>query len=308
MTLRPLTSIVPLNERGVRLSRRIVAGALALVSPALAGTDRRAVDGSAPAGVRVRGEWVRARRTCRDDAVILYVHGSGYAVCSARTHRGVTSRLSMATGLPVFACDYRLAPRHRFPAAAHDVRAAYDWLRAHGYSPDRIVLAGDSAGAHLAVDLVLELNRVGQQVPSTMVLFSPLVDPTLSLAREREKLRRDPMITAARARRIVELYTRDADPTDPRLTLRFTEGQVLPSTLIQAGGAEMLADDAGSLARSIRSGGGTCELQVWPDQMHVFQAFAAVLPEGRRAMRGAAEFVRAELGRAPQKRELTESA
>lgn len=285
-TVRRLTAVLPATDRGVWLSRRLVAGSLAVLSPTARGTVVSRVD--AP-----RGEWVRGRGVRRDDAVLFYVHGSGYAVCSARTHRGLTSRLSARTGLPVFACDYRLAPRHRFPAAADDVRAAYDWLLDQGYPPERIVLAGDSAGGHLAVDLVLELTRAGLPAPAAMVLFSPLVDATFELARERERVRRDPMISAARARRLVELYTRDADPAHPRLAFSFATGCAWPPTLVQAGGAEMLAADAEQLARSIQSAGGRCELQVWPGQVHVFQAFSRLVPEAGRALAHAADFVRA---------------
>ncbi len=88
VTLRPVTTVIPASERGVRLSRRIVAGSLAAAGPTVAGTAIRTVDVDAPTGLRVRGEWVRGRGVVWDDAVILYVHGSGYALCSARTHRG----------------------------------------------------------------------------------------------------------------------------------------------------------------------------------------------------------------------------
>ena len=64
----------------------------------------------------------------RAESAIYFVHGSGYALCSPRTHRRLTAWLSRLTGLPVFTIDYRLAPRHRFPTAADDVRAGWDWL------------------------------------------------------------------------------------------------------------------------------------------------------------------------------------
>jgi len=292
MTLKPLTRVLPASDRGVWVSRRIVAGSLAAFGPVVRGTAVEPVAVAAPSGLQVRGEWVRAPRARRDGGVILYVHGSGYTLCSARTHRGLTSRLSAMTKLPVFACDYRLAPRHRFPAAADDVRAAYDWLLSAGYAADQIVLGGDSAGGHLAVDLVLELARTGQPGPAAMVLFSPLVDVTFSLAEQRERRRRDPMISAARARGLVGLYTRDVDPTHPRLSFSFTDAQGFPPTLIQAGGAEMLAADAEHLAQAITAAGGSCEVQVWPDQMHVFQGLPVLVPEAKLALRRAAEFVR----------------
>ena len=97
------------------------------------------------------GEWVRSRRVTDQTQAIYYVHGSGYALCSPRTHRRLTAWLSRLTGLPVFCADYRLAPKYRFPTAADDVRAGWDYLRAErGYHPESMVIAGDSAGGHLA--------------------------------------------------------------------------------------------------------------------------------------------------------------
>ncbi|HEX2211893.1 MAG TPA: alpha/beta hydrolase, partial [Mycobacterium sp.] len=68
-------------------------------------------------------------------------------------------------------------------------------------------------------------------------------------------------------------------------------GRILPPTLIQAGGAEMLAADAITLAEAIRTAGGTCELEVWPDQVHVFQALPRLTSEAAPAMRRIATFI-----------------
>ncbi|WP_051400130.1 alpha/beta hydrolase [Haloechinothrix halophila] len=303
-TLRPFTTAVPATDRRVWLFRRIVAGSLALFGPAERDTGIELVDVATPGGTRVRGEWVRPPGEHRESAVVLYLHGSAYTVCSPRTHRGLTTRLAVRAGVPVFACGYRLAPGHRFPAAAEDVRAAFDWLTGQGFPPERIVLAGDSAGGHLAVDLVLELLRRGATPPAAMVLFSPLIDLSLGFARERETRRRDPMISADRARRLVALYTRDASPAHPRLALDVTSARRFPPTLIQAGEREMLTADAEHLADGIRAAGGRCELDVWPDQMHVFQALPVLVPEAGRALAEAAAFVDAELDTIPAELEV----
>ncbi|MBE1469926.1 alpha/beta hydrolase [Kibdelosporangium phytohabitans] len=282
VTARPLIAALPQNETGVRLGRRGTAATLAVLSPTLPGTTITRVD-------EPRGEWVRAPGTS-DDRVVFYLHGSAYTICSARTHRGLTSRLSAASGMPVFACDYRLAPSHRFPAAADDVRAAYDWLLEQGYRPGQIVLAGDSAGGHLAMDLTCELVKAGGPLPSGMALFSPAIDLTFALSARRGP--RDPLISAARARRLVEHYTRDVDPTHPRLALSIPAGCPWPPTLVQVGGAEMLVADAEHIHQTVRAAGGDCELQVWPSQGHVFQVFAALLPEARTALARAGEFIK----------------
>jgi monoterpene epsilon-lactone hydrolase len=287
--LRQLSAVLPPEQRwGLWASHRIIAGIMDAFGPSLAGTRIEHIDVQHD-GRRVVGEWVRAPGVSASRGVIYFVHGSGFALCSPRTHRRLASWLSRLTGLPVFTVDYRLAPRHRFPTAADDVRAGWSWLTAQ-VPADRIVIAGDSAGGHLSVDLLLQPD-VAARGPAALVLFSPLIDLTLELARAREDLRRDPAIRAADAARLVRLYSTGIDPTHRRLKLDVAGAPSLPPTLIQAGGAEMLLTDARHLAADIRTGGGRCTLQVWPDQVHVFQALPRLTPEAAKAMAQATKFI-----------------
>lgn len=293
VTLRPLTRVVPANRVGVLVTRGIIASALAMFGRTLPGTVTVCVDERSARG-RVMGEWVRTPASTRTDAVILYLHGSAFVACSPRTHRGLVSRLSAASALPAFSCRYRRAPRHRFPAAADDALASYRWLRGQGHG--RIVVAGDSAGGHLAIDLALELARLGEAPPAALLLMSPLYDPTFGLSAGRERVRRDPMISAQRARTLVEHYTRGVDPAHERLRLAVRTSSPLPPTLIQVGGAEMLVADAEQLAADLKAAGAECQLQVWPEQMHVFQAMPRLVPEADLAVTAAATFASATLG------------
>ena len=102
---------------------------------------------------------------------------------------------------------------------------------------------------------------------------------------------RDPAIRSRDAQRLVELYCAAIEPAHPRLSLAVATGRTLPPTLIQAGGAEMLATDAITLAADIRAAGGQCDLQVWPDQVHVFQALPRLTPEATPAMGEITAFV-----------------
>lgn len=291
LTLRQLSAVLPPDQAwGLWLSRHIVARIMDTFGPPLTGVRVDRVDTRLPDGRRLVGEWVRgAGVTCGPQAgrAIYYIHGSGYALCSARTHRRLTGWLSTLTGLPVFSVDYRLAPRHRFPTAADDVAAGWDWLT-QALPADATVIAGDSAGGHLAVDLLLQTDTAH---PAGLVLLSPLADLTFTRARACERLRRDPAIRSRDARRLVELYCAAIEPKHPRLELAVAAGRPLPTTLIQAGGAEMLAGDAEALAADIRAAGGQCELQVWPDQVHVFQALPRLTPEAVPAMREIAAFI-----------------
>lgn len=301
VTLRQISAVLPPEQAwGLWASRQIIARVMDTFGPSLAGTRVEQVDVRLADGRRVVGEWVRGPGVDEQDSAVYYIHGSGYALCSPRTHRRLTAWLSRITGLPVFCVDYRLAPRYRFPTAADDVRAGWDFLRTEsGFGPERMVIAGDSAGGHLAVDLLLQ---PGVPHPAAMALFSPLFDLTFGLARAREALRDDPAIRASDAARLIGLYCTGIDPGHHRLTLDVAGGRRMPPTLIQAGGAEMLQADARTLDAAIRAAGGTSELQVWADQVHVFQALPRLTPEAAPAMREVAHFVSDSLQRSGVKK------
>ncbi len=239
----------------------------------------------------VRGEWVRAAGVEQGDKAIYYIHGSGYVVCSARTHRGLASRLSKLTGLPVFLIDYRLAPEHRFPAAADDVEAGYRWLLGNGYRAQDLVIGGDSAGGHLALDLLLQNLRGDIAQPAGVFMYSPLMDLTLTLAQVRDRTLADPMAPAHTGRRLIELYTEGQQPDSPRLRLSIPSGADLPPLLVQASAGEMLADDARHLHDMATTAGVRCDLELWPGRIHVFQALPLLVPEAEQALRRTREFV-----------------
>ncbi|MGH3625387.1 MAG: alpha/beta hydrolase [Sciscionella sp.] len=286
-TFRPAMALLPANRVGVGAARSVVRLVLPVIAPS--GDAKVRQVRTRWQGQPVLGEWVRGAGNLRADAVLLYLHGSGYICCSPRTHRGLVGTLSTRTGLPAFVVRYRLAPKYPFPAAADDALAAYRWLLASGYPPERIVLAGDSAGGHLALGLAVTLRREGLPLPAAMVLFSPLVDTTFETAAKRDAVHRDPFFTLALVKRMVRLYG-GAAVNDPRLTPLSCDLSGLPPLLVQAGGAEMLRADAEAIAELIHAAGGSVRLQVWPGQVHVFQTLYRLLPEARAALDAAAQF------------------
>jgi acetyl esterase/lipase len=246
----------------------------------------------------IDGEWVRTADSATEGAV-LYLHGGAYVFCSPRTHRVITSRLALDSGLPVFALKYRLAPEHPFPAALDDALEAYHWLLAQGIPASRIVVAGDSAGGHLAATLAAELCRAGRPAPAGIALFSPWADLTCELSIEWDRECRDPYIVPALGRRFGLLYAGEHDFEDPRLALLRCTTTGLPPFLIQAGGADALRSDAEHLAEVLGKIGVTCELQIWRGQMHVFQMLHRLVPEARAAIRETGRFIRTVIGAEP---------
>jgi acetyl esterase/lipase len=299
--VHPFMHRVPGHAPSIRTARSAVDAASLLLR---AGSRVRVVPLDDPrvesrGGRPVKGEWVVARDAPEAlDAsegpvpgAILYLHGGGYVVCSPRTHRPITSRLALDTGLPVLVPRYRLAPEHPFPAALEDAVAAYRWLLDRGVPASGIVVAGDSAGGHLAATLAGEICRTGLPSPAGIVLFSPWVDLTCELSTREQQRARDPYISAYAARRVARLVVGPAGFDDPRLALLTCAWTDVPPVLIQVGGAEVLRTEAEAFADALRSAGADCDLQVWDGQMHVFQILNRVLPEAGEAMREAAEFI-----------------
>ncbi|GAB90910.1 putative esterase [Gordonia rhizosphera NBRC 16068] len=288
--------------RVVSVMRSGLNQSLAAVSPVPDGTVVEPVRALTDTG-QVRGEWVThagPARPAPTETVIYYLHGSGYVVCSPRTHRGLVARLSRRTGWSAFSLDYRLGPEYTFPSAGDDAIRGYHWLLDRGHRPESIIVAGDSAGGHMALDLIADNTRRAIPQPAGLVLFSPLYDPTFELARASQRRGvRDPLIDADAAQRILQLYTRDAPADHPRMRIALQRGMALPPTLIQVGALEVMGDDARAMHRALRAAGGDARLQEWPDQGHVFQMFPLFSGESRHALREAAGFMRSMAGTPP---------
>jgi epsilon-lactone hydrolase len=291
-SLRPAGRAATTGAVQVRTARRVVNGLMVRFCAPARGTVWEPARGEVE-GHAVAGEWVRAPgvEPC-DDTAILYMHGSGFVLCSLATHRGLVSRISAATGLPVFSLDYRLAPEHPFPAAHDDALAAYRWLLAEGYAPERIVVAGDSAGGHLSVSLAADLRREGLPPPAGLVLLSPFLDPSWEHCVARDLEVRDPFFVPSTGRRFVNLYMHTAAPGEPRVHPLDSAFEGLPPVLLQTGGAESLSAEGEEFAARIVASGGSCELQVWPGQVHVFQAAFRLVPEADSAVAEIGRFVR----------------
>lgn len=106
------------------------------------------------------------------DGTILYFHGGSWVFGSPATAQHITAALVRRTGARAVSLDYRLAPEHPFPAAIDDGVAAYRDLLEHGVPPERIVLAGDSAGGRLSILTVLASRDAGLPRPAGVVAFS----------------------------------------------------------------------------------------------------------------------------------------
>jgi acetyl esterase/lipase len=243
----------------------------------------------------VPAQWISAPGADPDRA-IYYLHGGGYVIGSVSTHREMISRISRASGARALAIDYRLAPEHPFPAAVEDSTAAYRWLLSNGADPARTVIAGDSAGGGLTVATLVALRDAGDPLPAAAVCLSPWVDMEGIGESMTTRAEADPLVERQGLLQMAEAYLGGADPRTPLAAPLYADLAGLPPLLIHVGTAETLLDDSTRLAEHARSAGVDVTLEPWEGMIHVWQYFAAMLPEGQQAVDRIGQFIRDHIG------------
>ena len=235
------------------------------------------------------GHWIAGPQT---DAtrVILYFHGGAYFAGSGITHGPMLARLSHYAGVPVFAQDYRLLQDAPFPAAHDDALAAWDDLIGRGWSPDRIVLGGDSAGGGLMLALLATLCGRGTP-PAGAFALSPWTDLSLSGESIARNARADAVLPAHRMTEAAAAYLDGASADDPRASPLFAEFPAPPPVLLQVGSPEILEDDTYRMANRLRDAGGEVQVETWDGAPHGWHMGAAWVPEARAALRRVGTFV-----------------
>jgi acetyl esterase/lipase len=218
------------------------------------------------------------------DRLVLYLHGGAYVAGSPALYRDFIWRVATASRSRVVVPDYRLAPEHPFPAALDDAVNAYRWLLHGGASPQRIALMGDSAGGGLVLGALLRLRDEGAPLPGAAVALSPWTDLALTGESLRRNAGLDAIVDPAEMPRFAGYYLGGADPHTPYASPLYGDPTGLPPTLIQVSDEETLLDDSVRLAERMRAAGCDVSLEVWPRMPHVWQTWARVVPEARRAL------------------------
>jgi len=243
----------------------------------------------------VAAEWTAAPGA-ESERVILYLHGGGYTAGSLKSHRHMVAQAGREAKARTMALEYRLAPEHPFPAAVEDAVAGYRFLLSRGFSANRIVVAGDSAGGGLTVALLVSLRDAGLPLPACAWCISPWVDLEGTGASMTAKATVDPMVQQGYLIELAEAYLDGVNPRTPLAAPLYADLKGLPPMLIQVGSAETLLDDAVRLAGAAGSADVRVRLEVWPDMIHVWQLFYQQVAAGRRALAEAGAFIRSNWG------------
>jgi len=233
-------------------------------------------------------------RHAREDRALIYLHGGGYGTGSPRSHRHLAGDIAERAGVVALVPEYRLAPEHPFPAAVDDVLAVYrDTLKQ--FPPNRIAIAGDSAGGGLTVALLLAARDADLPMSAAAICISPWTDMTASSASYAQRASVDPLVTIEGLRRWRQYYIGDGDRRAPLVSPAHADLRGLPPLLIQVGSDEILRGDACLLADKARAVGIDTVLEVWPQMIHVWHWYWPMLDEGERANAAIARFMRNHL-------------
>jgi acetyl esterase len=233
----------------------------------------------------------------------IFFHGGGWVIGDLDTHDGVCRFLAAAAGAAVLAIDYRLAPEHPFPAAVEDAWAGFAWVASNapelGIDPDRIGIAGDSAGANLAAVVCLLARAGAGAMPAMQLLIYPPTDaaadlPSRRLFAEGFLLTKDDMDTFQR-----HYLPPGTDAADPRASILLAPDlSGLPPAYVATAGFDPLRDEGEAYALRMREAGVQVALRRHSDLIHSFANQTAISRTARGAMLEAAGALR--MGLAPR--------
>jgi acetyl esterase/lipase len=205
--------------------------------------------------------------------LVVYFHGGGFVLGELRMGDWLCSQVARNVGAIVVSVDYRLAPRHRFPAAVDDCYAALLWAAENAGSMGAggpLAVMGESAGGNLSAVVSLLARDRGGPAISHQVLIYPAVDMT----KEAPATATTPFLTAPEMRAYRQHYLADADPSDTRLSPMLAEDHSkLPPALILVGEHDPLRDDGVRYAAALRAAGVPVRLTEYVGMPHGFLNF-----------------------------------
>ena len=230
-----------------------------------------------------------------DGKVILQLHGGAYITGFNNLYRRNACLYSkMAGNVRVMSVDYRLAPENPYPAALEDTLASYRLLLEQGYSPDKIIFVGDSAGGGLSLAAAMALRDGGKPVPVALVLMSPWADLAAEGKSHKEKYEIDPMFgRKTRGGGISALaYTTRENLKGPYVSPAYGSFDGMPPMLIHVGEYEVLLSDSETVADKARAAGIPVEFKMWRGMFHVFQMYYGFIPEAYRSIKMICRFIK----------------
>lgn len=214
-------------------------------------------------------------------AGLLWIHGGGLVLGAAAMDDVLCGETARQTGVTIVSVDYRLAPRHPYPAAIDDAHAAWLWMQRHldelGLDADRIAIGGQSAGGGLAASLVQRVHDEGGAIAAQW-LFCPMLDDRTAVDRARDGV--DHFVWSNRSNLVgwsSYLGSAIGSVTLPPYAAAARRDDVsgLPPTWMYTSDIELFHDEDLAYAQRLESAGVDTTLEVVSGAPHGFEAWAA---------------------------------
>ncbi len=224
----------------------------------------------------------------------LYYHGGGWVIGDLDTHDAICRQLANESGVRVIAVDYRLAPENKFPAAFDDAYAALVWAEAnasdHNINPNRLAVAGDSAGGNLAAAVALQAKLKGGPQIKYQVLFYPVTQARADTASMRD-LATGYFLEKASMDWFCDQYLpADADQNDPRVSpLAAKDVSGVAPAYVMVAGFDPLKDEGKAYAQKLKAAGVAVDFVEHESMIHGFLGMSGLVPLATQALRDAAK-------------------
>lgn len=233
--------------------------------------------------------------------LIVYWHGGGWVVADLDTYDATPRALAAMTGAAVLSVHYRQGPENRFPAAHDDAVAAYRWALANarqlGANPQRIALAGESAGGNLALNVAIAARDGNLTRPSHVLAVYPVAGADMNTPSYQENANALPLSRGAMQWFVKNALETQAQAQDPRINLvGRSDLQGLPPVTIVSAQIDPLRSEGEMLATRLRTAGVDVQQRTFPGATHEFFGMAAVVRGAQQAQAFAVERLRPALG------------
>ncbi len=231
----------------------------------------------------------------------VFFHGGGWVHGTLETHDRLAAALAREAGCAVLSVAYRLAPEHPFPAAYEDALAAIHWAVGAaaklGIDPDRIALAGDSAGGNLAAAAARSL--AGNPAIRHQLLIYPALDASCSASSFDTEF--PGFLSSAQMRWYWDQYAPDRNGKTLASDWRASPmagpiGANMPAATIIVAGNDPFHDEALAYAEKLQAAGVQTALHAYPGAIHGFASLVGLVPVANEAVSAAAKALRAGLG------------
>lgn len=227
-----------------------------------------------------------------DMPVVLYFHGGGWVIGKNEDYDATLKTLANKSGAIYISPEYRKGPENKFPAAHDDAFAAYMWVTKNaakfGGNPQKVAVAGESAGGNLAMNVSIRARDTKVQMPIHQLIVYPVAGTDMNTASYKENQNSAPLNSAMMGWFMKNYLRNKEDLKDKRINLVEANLKGLPATTIITAGIDPLRSEGKLLSEKLEAAGVDVSYTDYPGMTHEFFSMAPVLNEAKQAQEEAA--------------------